>query len=326
MHLKKGLRKTRLKRIFVLPGGVAPASCNVLRDMRVLEKRLQVWLITTDHLTDRIWFRDDEDFKVGMNLVAVLACCFQVDVLSFILMSTHVHFVLACSNGQAKRFIDEFKRRYAQHMRKKYGIKEFLRENDVDIRPLEGMQESQEWGIAYVQMNSVAANICLSPTNYPWGTGNAFFKASPPRGRRLDSFSGRARRRLLHSEQELPPHLLVGEDGYVLPESYVQVERVETLFRTPKRMDYFLRNSSKAKRRLASAGSESPSFRDQVVQSAIPDLCHTLFQKRILDELTREEQSELLRQLRFRFSSCPHQLARVTGLSYERVATLLDAF
>lgn len=294
--------------------------------MRVLENRFQVWLVTTDHLTDRIWFRDDADFKVGMNLVAALACSFPVAVLSFILMSNHVHFVLACSHEQAKRFIHEFKRRYAQHMRRKYDVKEFLRENDVDIRPLDGMEESQEWGIAYVQMNSVAANICLNPADYRWGTGNAFFRSTPPRGRRLDSFSGRARKRLLHSEQAFPPHLLVGEDGYILPESYVPVERVENLFRTPKRMNYFLQNSSKAKRRLASQGLDSPSFRDQVLLSAIPDLCQTFFRKRSQAELSEEEMSELLKQLRYRFSSNVDQLARVVGLSYERVVTLLDAF
>ena len=283
---------------------------------------LQVWLITTDHLTDRIWFRDEEDFKVGMNLVAILACSFPVEILSFTLMSNHVHFVLAGSYEQVERFIIEFKRRYAQHVRKKYGVKEFLRGNGTDIRPLDGTEESQEWGIAYVQMNCVAANICLSPTNYPWGTGNAFFKVARAQGRRLDSFSGRARMRLLHSEQKLPPDLIVGEEGYILPESYVNVERVEAIFRTPKRMNYFLQNSSKAKRRLAMA--ESPSFSDQLVLSAIHDLCNSLFRKSSLETMDWKERTELIKQLRYRFSADPRQLARVTGLSYETVSAMLD--
>ena len=275
-----------------------------------------------DHLTDRIWFRDEEDFKVGMNLVAILACSLPVEILSFTLMSNHVHFVLAGSYEQVERFIIEFKRRYAQHVRKKYGVKEFLRGNGVDIRPLDGTEESQEWGIAYVQMNCVAANICLSPTNYPWGTGNAFFKVGRTQGRRLDSFSGRARMRLLHSEQKLPPDWIVGEEGYILPESYVNVERVESLFRTPKRMNYFLQNSSKAKRRLAAA--ECPSFSDQLVLSAIHDLCHSLFRKSSLETMDWKERAELIKQLRYRFSSDPQQLARVTGLSYETVTAMLD--
>ena len=285
---------------------------------------MDFWLATTDHLSDRIWFRDDEDFKMGMNLVAILAIVLHVDVLSFILMSNHVHFVFYCSREQAERFMYELKRRYSQYMQKKYGVKEFLRKVHVDIRPISGMDESMEWAVAYVQMNSVAAGICLHPTGYRWGTGNSFFRGTPVKGRQLGTLSERARRRLLHSKEELPPDLLVGEDGYILPESFVKVDMVETMFRTPKRMDYFLRNSSKAKQRLDAGEKAIPAFRDQIILSAIPDLCASLFHKSSVKELTEDEQAELVKQLRYRFSANANQLGRVTGLSYEIVTDLLN--
>ena len=285
---------------------------------------MEIWFVTTDHLSKRIWFRDDEDFKMGMNLVAVLAVALSVKVVSFILMSNHVHFVLCCSNKEAHRFIEEFKRRYSQYASKKYGTKELLRRVRVRIDLVDGNDESFEWVVAYTHMNSVAANICLNASDYRWGTGGAFFKSTPSKGRRLDTFSQRARFALLHSEQKMPPHLLVGEDDYILPASYVQVEMVETIFRTPKRMNFFLQNSSKAKRRIASSETEPPSFRDQVVLSAIPDLCQSLFRKPSLEGLTEDERTELLKQLRFRFSSNVNQLMRVTGLPYEQVTELLD--
>ena len=52
------------------------------------------WLVTTSHLEDRLWFRDDEDFKYAMNLVAVLSVSFPGKIICFVLMSNHVHFVL----------------------------------------------------------------------------------------------------------------------------------------------------------------------------------------------------------------------------------------
>lgn len=283
----------------------------------------EFWLVTTDHLTDRIWFRDEADFKMGMNLVAILACVLKVDVLAFELMSNHVHFVLYCTHEEAKRFINEYKRRYAQYMNHKYGTKELLRDNDYDIKAIQGT-ESTEWAIAYVQMNCVAAGICLTPSAYSWGTGDAFFRVSAVKGRKLGSLSVRAQRRLLHSTQRLQPDLIVGEDGYILPCSYVNVELVESIFRTPKRMLYFLRNSSKAKRRLESDEPNLPAFRDQLIASAIPDLCQSLFRKTSVKELAQSELAELLKQLRFRFSSNVNQLARVVGLSYETAITLLD--
>lgn len=284
---------------------------------------MEFWFVTSDHLSDRIWFRNDEDFKMGMNLVAVVAVAVGVDVLAFVLMSNHVHFVLCCSREKARLFSEEYKKRYSQYMNKKYGIKELLRRVHFDIDPIIPEDESLEWIIAYTDMNPVAANICFSPTGHPWGTGDTFFKAKKAKGRPIGTLSDRARFALLHSTQPMPPHFLVGDDGYILPESYVKVEQVERIFRTPKRMNYFHQNSSKAKRRLSS-DEAVPSFRDQLILSAIPDLCQSLFRKPSMAGLTEDDQAELLKQLRFRFSSNADQLARVTGISYNKVVELLD--
>lgn len=284
---------------------------------------MEFWFVTSDHLSDRIWFRDDEDFKMGMNLVAVLSVALGVDVLAFILMSNHVHFVLCCSHEKALRFSEEYKKRYSQYMNKKYGIKELLRRVHFDIEPIIPEDEALEWIIAYTDMNPVAAGICFSPTGYQWGTGDTFFKTKKAKGRPIGTLSDRARIALLHSTQMMPPHLLVGDDGFILPESYVKVELVENIFRTPKRMNYFHQNSSKAKRRLSSEDA-APSFRDQLILSAISDLCQSMFRKQTIKGLSEDELSELLKQLRFRFSSGPDQLARVTGLSFNKVVEMLD--
>ena len=284
---------------------------------------MKCWLVTTDHLTDRIWFKDEEDFRAGMNLVAVLTFTLSVEMLAFTLMSNHVHFVMECSYEKARLFADGFKKRYSQYIFNKDGTRELLRRNRVDIQAIDVMDESLERAIAYVQMNGVAANICLSPTEYPWGTGNAFFRVKAARSYSIGTLSRRASRALLHSTVRLPSTFLVGEDGYILPESYVNVERVEKLFKTARRMQFFLQNSSKAKRKLE-ASDNAPSFRDQLVQAAVQDLCRTLFRKQKLEDLSQEEQTELLKQLRYRFSAEANQLARATGLSYETVAHLLD--
>ena len=89
-------------------------------------------------------------------------------------------------------------------------------------------------------------------------------------------------------------------------------------------MDYFLRNSSKAKARLESGEEAFPSFKDQLVLAAVPDLCRTLFMQPDFQALSEPQKTEILKQLRFRFSANVHQLARVVGLSYEETAKLLD--
>ena len=209
------------------------------------------FLITTDHLETRLWFRAKALLPISV------AFYIGVHVLAFILMSNHVHFVLECTEEEALRFITEFKRIHSWYLRCKYGVKELLRENDVDIQELVLGNESLERAIAYVQMNCVAANICLHPTEYPWGTGRAFFQVGRADGTALGNLSGRARHRILHSRMNLPSGWLLGPDGFILPESYVNVRFVENLFRSPGRMNYFLTNSSKAKRTLARQEAEA---------------------------------------------------------------------
>lgn len=283
------------------------------------------WLISTEHLQEGLWFREEADFKVGMNFVAIQAHLGRVRVLAFILMSNHVHFVLGGSRDEAVEFVNEFRRRYSIYYSRKYGSKEFLRRNDVDYKLLEREDEALEKAVAYVQMNCVAANICLYPYQYLWGTGKAFFNLDKTEGQPVSSFSRRALRGLLHSEcSTLPGEWLVCNEGYILPQSYVDVEEVESCFKTAKRMYYFLNTSSKAKKRLDSSAGTMPAFRDQIIVAAIPDLCQSLFGKRSFDMLTPEEETEVMRQIAFRFSATVKQIARVCGLSYEAVTKMMD--
>lgn len=297
------------------------------------------YLVTTRHLEDGLWFRDEEDFVTGMNYVAIQAALTpEVIVLAFILMSNHVHFVLYGTRQEVEAFVNGFKGRFSHYLGRKYGVKEFLRRNKLDIKEIsEDEAEALERAIAYVQMNCVAASICLYPGQYPWGTGSTFFQAgwdgrnsgsrhAAQKYRHLGNLSGRERIRLMHSRAalKLPNEWLLSESGFVLPESYVDVNHVESVFRFSKRMQYFLSSSSKARKRLEAEDEKLPAFRDQVILGALPDLLQSLFHKPAFGALSTQEQAETLRQVRFRFSAGIHQAARVCGISYTEAARLLD--
>ena len=286
---------------------------------------MKLYFITTKHLENKVWFREDKDFKIGMNKVALVSALMEIRVFAFTLMSNHVHFLIACgSRDEADLFITTFKNQYSRYVRHKYCIKELLRRNEVDIQEIENSNEAVERVIAYIQMNCVAANICAHPLQYPWGTGACFFTEVHQKGTPLGNLSRWGRVKLLHSRQDIPETFLLGEEGYILPESYIDIDAVEGQFSTPKRYNYFLNSSSKAKKKLSVDDAAMPSFKDQIIISAIPDLANSLFQKSSISHLSFEEQTELLKQLRYRFSCNIEQLSRTTGLSYEDVAKMLD--
>lgn len=283
------------------------------------------YLVTTDHLNVQIWFRDDEDFRIGMNYVAITARDTDVSILAFILMSNHVHFVLSCSRqNEAMDFINEFKRRYSFSFFHRHGKRKMLHDNNVDIKYIEKDGEALERAIAYVQMNSVAARICAFPNEYRWGTGPCFFRQNPIKTKSLKELSARKRYSLLHTKAVLSDNWQITEEGYILPDSYVPVVFVEKLFRSTSRMLYFLRNSSKAKIVLESENTHLPSFKDQTLVVVIQDLCQSVYRKSSLDELNDRELVDLLHQLRRRTGSDLKQLGRVLGLQYERLVQMLE--
>lgn len=285
---------------------------------------MEFYLVSTDHLSDALWFKDDEDFKAGMNQVAVVTNLTGICVLAFTLMSNHVHFVLQSTREDAVTFINRYKQQYSNYFQERYGTSHLLRRNHADVRALSVDGESLERGIAYTLMNAVAANICQHPTGYRWCSADTLFRERPPHGVMIRDLSFRQQTRLLHSNVRLDPEWIMGDEGYVLPDSFIAVRFVESLFRTPGRLNYFLSNSSKAKVRLEKNGEGLPSFKDQIILSAVPDLCHSLFRKARLEQVNDSERAELIRQLRFRFSADIHQIARILGIPYPECVKLLD--
>lgn len=289
-------------------------------------KKNEFWFITTEHLEDKLLFRDSADFVVAMNYVATLVHKLGVSMVSFVLMSNHMHFVIWCDWNLAGKFINSFKMIYSRYLTRKYGFHEHLRNVGVDIRAINLDDEGLETVIAYVQTNPVAANICAFPSDYPWGSGSCFFCPKEKAGGiRLSELSARERYRIMHSKCDLPSNWVLKAEGYIDPMCYVQKDLVERTFRTPKRMNFFLRNSSKAKKRIECQDNGAPAFRDQLVYAAIPELCWSLFQKKSIDDLDERQTIELFKQVRFRFASNVDQIARVSGRPYEVVAAYLDS-
>ena len=283
---------------------------------------MRFFLVTSDHFTDRLLFRDNEDFRVAMNYVAIVSFRLGINVLTFILMSNHVHFVLECTPEQTKLFAGRFKMLYGKYYSGKYGSPDYLRRLKIDIREVRLEDESLKRAIAYVIMNSVSANICAYPNMYPWGTGDTFFNSNSLPVNEIGNLSYKAQCRLLKSHVKLPSDYKLSNDKYILPSSYVPVQFVESVFRSADSFRYFLNNSSKARKHFD--GDAAPSFRDQNIAEAARDLCQSLFRAKGIDQLNRQQVSELLRQLKYRFSADINQLARVTGLTYTEVTELID--
>lgn len=283
---------------------------------------MKCYFLSSSHTEDRIWFRDDDDFISGMNCVAIAALNTGVYVLAFVLMSNHVHFLLIVDDkSRAKDFFDLFKNLYSRHMHKKYGFWRFLRENQCDYRDVFPAEvESVERVVAYILMNPVAANISLNANSYPWGSGDCYFSRRKPFGRRAGDFSAREKCRILKTTIHIPDEYIIEEGGYILPSSYIHRKFVEDVFRTPKRMEYFLMSSSKA--RLDGTPAPLPTFRDQNIAGLAKDIALSLFRKEGIADLEPGERDRLILEVRRRTGADVKQLSRVLGISPKEIASI----
>lgn len=287
---------------------------------------MKFFMITTDHLSEAILFRDEDDFKIGMSHVAAIACHLEINVLAFVLMSNHVHFVISCESlTRADDFIIAYKRLYARYYEGKYGVKELLRRNRSRFDEVFVGDESLEKVIAYVMMNPVVANICQHPSAYTWGSANCYFRVDSPHGLKTGSISKRAQARLFHTRIPVNKEYII-DNGYIRPESFICSGFVQKLFRTPRRYDFFLRNSTKAKAKFESGKSMVPSFKDQIIIAAIPDICNSLFWTNDYKSLDEKDLSRLIHELNHRFCADPKQIARILGIEPSEVARNLLAF
>jgi hypothetical protein len=59
------------------------AAKSVFLPKKNLRRMIKYYLVTTDHLEEGLWFRDEKDFIAGMNFVAIQAHASHVTVLAF---------------------------------------------------------------------------------------------------------------------------------------------------------------------------------------------------------------------------------------------------
>ena len=120
-------------------------------------------------------FQDEEDFIAGVNRVGLCVLKTCIEVVAFILMDNHVHFVLYGSAVKCKAFINMYKRLTGRWISNKYGLSDYLRLLPTEMIRIKD-EESLMNTIAYIDRNSIVAGYRFMPCEYPWGTARYMFR------------------------------------------------------------------------------------------------------------------------------------------------------
>ncbi len=277
------------------------------------------WHFYTDGKAIDALFYDDNDFRNGMNRIFIMSREYDIRILAFVLMDTHVHFVLHGEFETCKRFMREFIRRTSLYIRSYHG----------EIKKLRGLPLNHQkisddlylkTVICYTLKNPTAGGMPYLPQDYPWSSAYLYF-------RKREYYSDKSLIR--HKRQkELKTHKLMGDKvvisaGMVPPSEYVAVDLVERLFRSHKSFYYFMGTTRDEDVEARSGAVASLSIPIQEMRQRRTELSQQFFGTSKIRMLSVSQRLKLARVLKSKYNCSVKQISRVCGLVYEDVCRII---
>lgn len=266
-------------------------------------------------------FTCEEDFKTGMNMLAVSVAGCRVVVYNEILMSNHGHLILGGEEAECLIVFSGFKRRL-RHFDLSRGYKGRLDDWKASLWPITTLRQMRN-EIVYVSRNSYVAIKDTTPTGYPWGSGDLFFNDnlrnyySVP----FNSLPARFRRTVCHSHEiEMPAGYRFG-NGMILPSSYVDKAGTEAFFNTANQYFSMLARHAEADVEIARRINEPVVLPDDEMFSTVSSWSLAMYKKGI-KELTLSERLELAKRMKYNAASPNGQIARILSFRKTEIDNL----
>lgn len=279
--------------------------------------------VCTDGNTLEWMFKDDHDFKAGINRIAICSLETSVLVIAFILMDNHVHFVLYGSMPQCKRFITKYKLLTGKWISTRYGLSRHLKHLSSQIIHIENEEQLLDT-IAYIDRNSIVAGYSYLPSSYPWGSARYMFQKQTPCSEPVKTLSEMSKSEIQNSLKtwtELPQTWKLDGDGMILPEYFLRTDISEQKFKSPVRYLYHL--SKKLEGRIEMQQGTKAFIPDKELRRITEDLSTQLFGKKSLKDLDFNSRILIARKLRYSYASTPKQISRMVYLDAETLSQFI---
>ena len=232
-----------------------------------------------------------------MNMIAILAYSCNVRILVQQVMTTHVHLIASGSAMDRERFARELRRRLILlAMSKRHSANNAIKVGNDQIKTERELMNK----FMYVYRNAITAGYPLMPWEYIGGPGDIFFAHNVgEEGRLISELTVRRRRAMFHSKVSMPEDWRYNEEGLILPRCYVDVERVENLFRTPKVFIAFMHQNKNVEAEIDMECSREyvRAASERELREECRKRCMNMFGKASISAAALEERLEIARSL-----------------------------
>lgn len=284
-------------------------------------------------------FKDTEDFIQGVNRSAICTYLTGIQLYSFILMDNHVHFVCYGTKPACKDFINKYKNLSGKYISLKYGIKGYLKGLKGQIIPVTNQKSLMEI-ICYIDRNSIVAGYDSLPMEYPWGSSRYLFKGDMLGGtnarsgaesvicrgsvdilkndsRCLGDLTVRERWKCLGSRMNFPQSWTLDDKGMILPQNFLELSKVEALFRTPVRYLYFLSKKLEGKVDDLLNNSTSTFIPYKFLRPIVSRIAQDMYGAKDIDILGVNARMAIARKLKYEYAATVKQISRMLYLNAE---------
>lgn len=264
-------------------------------------------------------FQDDDDFIAGINRIGLCYLKTGVNIIAYVLMDNHVHFVMYGTMLQCKLFINTYKRLTGIWILNKYGIGDYLRLLPTEIIRIEN-EESLLNTIAYLDRNPLMAGYKYMHGEYPWGSSRYAFKdistltLSKDGFKPISTLTRRRQRELLNSKVLFPDEWLINDSGMICPLSFLNIKKLESFYKSPMRYSYFLAKKLEGVVEQELEHSQKLFMPDKELRPIVNELVRTNFGNKELQQLDVNERIFIAKRLRHNYASTIKQISRMIHL------------
>ena len=253
------------------------------------------WHLFTDGSSMEDIFLNDEEMKIGMVALALGRCAYpEIEIITFELMSNHIHLILRGDQGVCFKLFGYFRRKLSRIFSRQRRCIDWRRfkADILEIPDLKALRNE----IIYVNRNAFVADPRFTPFSYPWGGG--FEQAC----------------RITHSRnfEEFKSLKFLGDTVFI--PSFCNIALGERMF--PDARSYFiaLTRNSEGMSLIAARLKDSIFLTDEELYTVAVRYGKEEFECRSLVFLTPEQRIKMAKELHFKYNASNKQLRRILKL------------
>lgn len=273
------------------------------------------WHLFTDGSSMEDIFLNEEDMKTGMVALALSRCIYpEVEIITFELMSNHIHLILRGERELCIKLFEYFRRKLARIFGRKGKSIDWrrFRADIIEITDLKALRNE----IIYVNRNAFVANPQFTPFSYPWGGGWAYYSPVTKmiQTMSLTDIDFNQARKITHSRDFKEFKTLKFMDDTVFIPSFCNIELGERMFTDARSYFLALTRNAEGMSLIAARLKDSIFLTDEELYAVAVRFTDNEFGCKRLIHLTPEQRIETAKEIHFKYNASNKQIRRILKL------------